>query len=84
MKFKKILFTTVVGGFCGYLGVRLQKQIEKYLKRQETPDVRGGHDDRVSFWLKLLAKHKDNLPYVLAILGSLGATATLKYDELLI
>lgn len=84
MKFKKIAFTIVVGGFCGYLGIRLQKQIEKSLKRHETPDLRGGNDDRVGFWLKLLEKHKDNLPYVLAILGGVGATATFKYDELLV
>ena len=38
----------------------------------------------MGFWLRLLEKHKDNLPYVLGILGGVGTTATFRYNELLV
>lgn len=80
---KRIFYSILVATFCGYLGIRLQKRIEKRLKQLETADLRGGGSDRVSYWLRLLANHKNNLPYVLAILGGVASTATIKYSELL-
>lgn len=84
MKLKNIIYPILVGAFSGYLEIRLQKQIKKYLKRRETPGLRGGKDNRVGFWLRLLEKHKKNLPYVLAILGTVDSTATIQYNELLV
>lgn len=37
----------------------------------------------MGFWLKLLEKHKDNLPYVLTILGGVSSNAVIQYNELL-
>jgi hypothetical protein len=74
MKIKQIVFNILFGTFFGCLGLLIQKRIEKRLKDLETPDNRGGGDDRVGFWLRLLATHKDNLPYVLGILGTVVST----------
>jgi hypothetical protein len=82
MRFKNLISSILVAAFCGYLGIRLQNKIEKRLK--QPPDLRGGEFDRVGFWLKLLEKHKTNLPYVTALLGGVASVATFQYnDELL-
>ena len=86
MKYRNILYSILVGTFCGYLGIRLEKKIDKrlrYLKQPEIMDTRGG-DDQIGFWLKLLMNHKENLPWVSGILGVIVTTAILKSNEALL
>jgi hypothetical protein len=83
MKVRHIIFNILVGTFFGYLGTLLEKRIDKHLKEFETPNGRGGGDDRVGFWLRLLDTHKKNLPYVLGILGAVVSTGTIKSNEVL-
>ena len=78
MKFKNVIQSVLVGIFCGYLGIWIQKQIEKRLGQPETPDLRGGEGDRVGFLFKLLENHTSNVPYVLGILGTVVSTATIQ------
>jgi hypothetical protein len=82
MKLRDVIYIILVGVSSAYLGIRLQKRIDKRL-RQPDPHPRGGDGGRVSFWLKLLENHRNNMPYVLAILGVLASTATVQYNEAL-
>ena len=83
MKVRHIIFNILVGTFRGYLRIRLQKRIDKHLEDLETSDNRGGGDDGVGSWLRLLETHKKNLLYVLGILGVIVSTGTIKYNVLL-
>jgi hypothetical protein len=50
-----MLYIIVVGASGAYLGILLQKRIDKHLRQ---PDTRGGGGSRVGFWLKLLENHR--------------------------
>jgi len=49
MKFRSILYSILAGTFCGYLGIRLEKKIDKRLKHLKQPEMldTGGGDDRI-------------------------------------
>lgn len=43
------------------------------LKSRETPDMRGGGGLGID-WVSLLAKHKDNIPFIVALFGALPSS----------
>jgi hypothetical protein len=81
MKLKNFIFSIIVGLGFSYAGVGLQKQIEKRLRQQETSDPSVGASPRTIFWLRLIDGHKNNLPYILGILGILTSTATIQFNK---
>jgi hypothetical protein len=88
MNYIRIMYGILVGTLCGYLGIQLEKKIDKRLRKGpevETLDTRGGDGgDRIGFLSKLLMRHKENLPWVSAILGLVVTTAILQFDEALL
>jgi hypothetical protein len=61
------------------------KKIDKRLKHLEQPEIlgpRGGAE--IGFWLKLLMKHKENLPWVSGILGAITTKYVLQSNYVLL
>lgn len=63
-----------------YLGFKLQKYIDDVLKSRETPDMLGGGGLGID-WVSLLAKHKDNIPFIVALFGALTSSSYLFFED---
>jgi hypothetical protein len=74
MRFKNFIIAFGTPFLFAYLGLKLQKHIDKMLKSREPKDLRGGDGSKID-WVSLLEKHKDNLPLVAALFGALTGSS---------
>ena len=60
------------------LGFQLQRYLDEVLKSRETVDLRGGTGID---WVSLLAKHRDNIPFIFSLFGALTSSSYLFFED---
>lgn len=76
--FKKIVISFGTPLIFAYLGFKFQKYIDEVLKSRETKDIRGGA--KID-WVSLLAKHKNNIPFITALFGALTGSTIVFFED---
>lgn len=77
--FKKVVIALGIPFLCAYLGFQFQKYIDDILKSRETAGIRGGSSG--IDWVSLLAKHRDNIPFIFSLFGALTSSSYLFFED---
>lgn len=77
--FKKLVITLVIPSLFAYLGFQLQKYLDDILKSREITGIRGGSSG--IDWVSLLAKHRDNLPFIFSLFGALTSSSYIFFED---
>jgi len=76
---KKLALAFGIPLLFGYVGLQLQKYIDEVLKSREMAGIRVG-SGRVD-WVSLLAKHRDNLPFIFSLFVALTGSSYMFFED---